>query len=125
MKTTEYNGWTNYETWNVKLWIDNDEGSYNRWKEQAQETFDNAKDEKLFTKKERAALSLSEELKGFIEENNPLAGDASLYCDILTANLQEVNWHEIANSLLEEIQETDFSRVFAEHRCRLCDDRQI
>ena len=24
----EYNGWTNYETWNVALWMDNDETSY-------------------------------------------------------------------------------------------------
>lgn len=23
------NGWTNYATWNVNLWIDNDEGIYN------------------------------------------------------------------------------------------------
>jgi hypothetical protein len=25
----KYNGWTNYETWNMNLWVQNEEGSYN------------------------------------------------------------------------------------------------
>ena len=26
-KDRKYNGWSNYETWNFKLWLDNDEES--------------------------------------------------------------------------------------------------
>lgn len=28
--SNEYNGWTNWETWQVPLWIDNDECTYNQ-----------------------------------------------------------------------------------------------
>ena len=26
---TKYNAWSNYETWNFKLWLDNDQDVYN------------------------------------------------------------------------------------------------
>ena len=39
-KDTTYNGWKNYETWNVKLWIDNEEGSYRYWEEVAGEIWE-------------------------------------------------------------------------------------
>lgn len=45
MTTTEkktYNGWTNYETWNVALWIGNEEGSYRYWQAVTQECYDEA-----------------------------------------------------------------------------------
>ena len=28
IEDTTFNGWTNYETWNVALWLGNDEGLY-------------------------------------------------------------------------------------------------
>jgi hypothetical protein len=33
MTDTTYNGWSNYETWNVALWIQNDEGLYDACRE--------------------------------------------------------------------------------------------
>jgi hypothetical protein len=89
MTTQEkYQGWTNYETWNVKLWLDNDEGSYHWLGDLAQTAWDNAE----------------------IEEQNPLADQATMWSDLLSAALSEVNWMEIAGSVLEDVdkeEETD------------------
>ena len=30
-----YQGWTNYETWAVNLWLGNEQGSHEYWQEQA------------------------------------------------------------------------------------------
>ena len=33
MTNKEYNGWYNWETWSVNLWMDNDQGSHEMWRE--------------------------------------------------------------------------------------------
>lgn len=101
---TKYNGWTNYETWNAKLWMDNDQGSYSYWGEVAQECYDAAEAGDAYesqTREEAAAYTLSERLKDEHEEAMPVV--TGFYADILGAALSEVNWHEIALSLLEDV----------------------
>lgn len=82
----EYNGWTNYPTWNVNLWLTNDEGSYNYWMERARDAEVN-----------ELAISLEEEHKEMIPEL-----EASTYSDLLQYTLGLVNWNEIAQSLIED-----------------------
>ena len=100
---TSCNGWSNYETWVVNLWLGNDEDSYKTCRSLAERCFEEAVADEVFCRKERACYQLSNELKEMIEERNPIASEASVYADLLNASLGEVNWREIANSYLEEI----------------------
>jgi hypothetical protein len=114
MSEKTYNGWTNYETWNVKLWMDNDQGSDRYYRELAQEVYDAAEatTRPAFTKEERATLDLSERLKDeyesamadWLEESNKTVG---VWADLLGAALSEVNWHEIAGHYIEECNKAE------------------
>lgn len=99
----KYNGWTNYETWNVKLWMDNDEGSYHFWKEATLDALDEGYDgmTRHESVKDAARARLADQLKEHHEEAAPDLG-ASCYADLLGAALSEVNWCEIAESLIDD-----------------------
>ena len=103
MDSKRYNGWTNYETWNVTLWFDNDSSEY--WAETAQECFDNAQADQTFTREENATFALSHSMKELVEENTPTV--TGMYADLLNASLSEVNWHEIAEHFIEEVDKDE------------------
>lgn len=86
-KVTNYNGWTNYETWNVALWIDNDRGL--------------ADEVTSMARRQTKTYELGQEIKGFIEELCPDLG-ASMFADLLNASLREVNWYEIAEHYIDQ-----------------------
>ena len=97
-----YNGWTNYETWAVNLWIGNEEGSYRFWQERAAYWKAQPSTSEVWTPAESTKYNLAEELKTEVEDNQPAAIQGTLYADLLQGALSEVNWTEIAAGLLED-----------------------
>lgn len=93
--STTYNGWANHETWNVALWMDNEEGTYRMIREWA----DEAREEG--TEDGAPRRILADRLEEFVKDNAPDLG-ASMYADMLGAALSEVDWFEIAGNVLEE-----------------------
>lgn len=108
-----YNGWTNYETWNVALWIGNEQGSYEYWeKEQAEECYrdaveaDEDGDRQAWT--DDATERLAARLETEFTDNQPeLSG---CYADILNAAMSEVNWHEIAENYIGELDHDEIEK---------------
>jgi hypothetical protein len=98
-----YNGWTNYETWNVALWLDNDGANF--WEERAQECYNDAQATVNFTREEEATFALSKEIKSEIEENTPTV--TGMYADLLNASISAVNWHEIAEHYVDEVEKEE------------------
>lgn len=99
---TSYNGWKNYETWAVALWIDNDEATYNHARFMARECAEQAKEELEEKKGDLRARTadglLADRLKEWAEEQMPELG-ASMWADLLNAAFGEVDWYEIAHNM--------------------------
>jgi|SRR5437660_6702764 len=108
-----YNGHANYETWAVKLWMDNDSGSYDHYQEVSDEVVrrvaDGEGNEFAGTSEDRERIMLAEILKAEHEEGAEafMANQASVYADLMNAALSEVDWYEIAQSLLDEAHERE------------------
>lgn len=92
MSDKKYNGWTNYETWAVALWIDNEEGSYH--------------ERRGICRRAKDSCDAARALKAWVEEQAPDLG-ASLFSDLLGAALSEVDWYEIAEAWYQEEHEDD------------------
>ncbi len=55
----------------------------------------------IWTAEKAAKFLLADEIEAMFKAH-PLADDTSMYSDILTHALGQVDWHEVANSILDE-----------------------
>src|SRR5262245_60300287 len=106
MEAKTYNGYANYETWAVCLWLENDESSYRYWKEAAGEAKAEAAEcwqvkEKIWPADKAPLFLLADRLKDEVTDGLPDL-PPSLYSDLLNAALCEVDWPEVAEAFLEE-----------------------
>ena len=113
MADTTYNGWHNYETWLVNLWMDNEKGSQEFFRETAKEIYDETDAYNTgLNKQEHARRRFADWLKQYYEEEM-LPELPGVYCDLLGAALASVNWDEIArhyiDAVLEEVNDAEAS----------------
>jgi hypothetical protein len=89
---SKYNGWTNYETWNVNLWMS--------------ESFYEVGLHQRTSDAYELGKMLEEHTDEWVEILHPgLLDSASFVVDMVTASLRDVNWYEIAEHYLADVFE--------------------
>jgi hypothetical protein len=106
MNTKKYNGWTNYETWVVNLWITNDSGSAGYWEAAA----DSAVREHDEYEPRHTVREVADAMQSEIMDECLLEG-GTMYCDLIGAAFCNVNWREIAEHFVADARERAGSEV--------------
>jgi len=89
MSDEKYQGFANYETWLVDLWLGNDEGIYNQRRRMARRAKDIGE--------------LAQEIKAWVEDEMIPDLGCTLAQDLLLGALGSVVWIEVAETGFEDI----------------------
>lgn len=100
----EHNGWTNYETWLVALWLDNECSTHEYWHAVADEVACDEAARAADGDKGPAIRRLADMLRAELEEAAELRldGRTDMFSDLLSSALSEVSWTEIAEHFIAE-----------------------
>lgn len=108
-KDETFEGWKNYPTWAVNLWLSNDELLYREALERAENEMqearldDNVALHEIWTIEQATRYRVADMLKDWVTDD--LAPDlgASFAADLLGYALDCVDWHEIADAWIEQV----------------------
>lgn len=104
-----YQGWTNYPTWAVNLWMANDEPMYLEALAMAGQAVKDAPDdpnvsEGIWSVEDTAKFRLADSYKDWLTELSEL-DEASFRSDVFGWAMEQVNWEEIAATWISDAAE--------------------
>ena len=92
---SEYNGWTNYETWSWYTWTSNDEIEHGIWLNEAISWIQ-------YGQPGQAVQQLADQLETGIRAQLADTQLTGAFRDILEAALHDINYREIAAAYVEQ-----------------------
>jgi hypothetical protein len=118
MSDEGYNGWKNYETWAVGMYLDGNydgPGTYYETIERVRGALEwDHPTSEYWTEDEAKRFATADALRDWVYENvHPESIDDDhpdpelhpLVSDLLGASLSEVDWHELADAWIENVSE--------------------
>jgi hypothetical protein len=105
-----YNGWTNYETWLVALWIGDEPTSDDEWQKVAKKYLAKAMLPRDLSRGDRptngeqviASRNTAQALQDHFRDSEVRPELKGIWAAMLDATMNEVNWSEIATRMVEE-----------------------
>lgn len=94
-----YNGWTNYQTWRFVVDLDNNESSYNLWRNEIKDIYNKHKNHSA---RVEAFENFLRDMVEFFTPGYEVMND--FYHELLIANLEKINYNEIAESFVADYE---------------------